>query len=309
MILSPAKKMSCLTPMLSPAASTLRSCAHCTHSLQPQQQQHHPQQHYQQQQQQQQQHHQQQQQQQPASESYSTTEPHATADGDDGPPPLPAGWGELRTGDGRAYYVFYPTGAVQWERPKPPAVDMEGADHAAHSPPQQQQQQQQQRSAEGGSTVATPGAGAADGDEGVGDANLGGDGGGGAGYAEEDAARGEVRILFDGGIPVEIGQLGAMLRKGSCPSCSVHGWPLLGCSESIAYLKGMFVVPYACFFSEHSNYPPVCTLIFLPPSPVRQPSPPRHDGSLRCRTRSANWTGWREAAQWMVPPPPPEPSL
>lgn len=37
-----------------------------------------------------------------------------------GSPPLPHGWGELRTSDGQPYYAYYPTGHVQWERPAPP---------------------------------------------------------------------------------------------------------------------------------------------------------------------------------------------
>ncbi|CAM9746888.1 unnamed protein product, partial [Choristocarpus tenellus] len=36
------------------------------------------------------------------------------------PPPLPPGWGELRTGDGRLYYVHYESGTTQWERPSLP---------------------------------------------------------------------------------------------------------------------------------------------------------------------------------------------
>lgn len=35
-------------------------------------------------------------------------------------PPLPHGWGELRTSDGRRYYAYYPNGHVQWERPASP---------------------------------------------------------------------------------------------------------------------------------------------------------------------------------------------
>lgn len=150
--------------------------SHCTPKQQPHQQ------HYQQQQAQQQQ-----QQQQPATESSSAAEPHATAERDDGPPPLPTGWGELRTGDGRPYYVYYPTGAVQWDRPKPPAAETEGSDHAGQPP------QQQQWSPEGESAVATPGTGAAGGDGGGGEATGGR--GGVDGYAEEDAARGEVRVF------------------------------------------------------------------------------------------------------------------
>ncbi len=33
------------------------------------------------------------------------------------PPELPDGWGMLTSHEGHSYYVFYPTGKTQWERP------------------------------------------------------------------------------------------------------------------------------------------------------------------------------------------------
>ncbi|CAN0212342.1 unnamed protein product, partial [Discosporangium mesarthrocarpum] len=42
-------------------------------------------------------------------------------------PPLPPGWGELWTSDGRPYYVHYETARTQWERPLPP-TDKDVAD-------------------------------------------------------------------------------------------------------------------------------------------------------------------------------------
>lgn len=95
----------------------------------------------------------------------------------DGPPPLPAGWGELRTGDGRPYYVYYPSGAVQWERPKSP-VDPEGGDKQEQTSPEGEQH---------------PAAVAAAGDEAM------GGGGGGAGVdecVEDDVVRGEVSAVW-----------------------------------------------------------------------------------------------------------------
>lgn len=123
----------------------------------------------------------------------TTTPSSSPADPDDpdnpatqGPPPLPAGWGELRTGDGRPYYVYYPTGAVQWERPKPSAADSDGSDEA-----------EQQRE-EGSSAATAEGAAAAGGAAAVGgEAGARGEAGKGgaavAGYGEEDPYRGEVR--------------------------------------------------------------------------------------------------------------------
>lgn len=116
----------------------------------------------------------------------TASSPPAAADPADpathGPPPLPAGWGELRTGDGRPYYVYYPTGAVQWERPKPPAADSDGSDEAG-----------QQR--EEGSSAATA-EGAAEGAAAVGreagERGEAGTGGAVAGYGEEESCRGEV---------------------------------------------------------------------------------------------------------------------
>lgn len=107
------------------------------------------------------------------------------AERDDDPPPLPAGWGQLCTGDGRPYYVYYPTGAVQWERPKPPAAaDTETGDS-------QENQQQQRSPAEGSAATATASAEAANGGGG------GGTGGDGVGrYAHEDSAMGEVIMLW-----------------------------------------------------------------------------------------------------------------
>ncbi|CAN0541511.1 unnamed protein product, partial [Ectocarpus sp. 12 AP-2014] len=141
---------------------------------QPHQHQQHP--HYQQQQQQQQ---------------YMTTTPSSSpADTDDpddpskqGPPPLPAGWGELRTGDGRPYYVYYPTGAVQWERPKPPAADSDGSDEAG----QQREEGSSAATAEG--ATAAGGAAAVGGEAGA--RGEAGKGGAVAGYGEEDPYRGE----------------------------------------------------------------------------------------------------------------------
>jgi hypothetical protein len=82
------------------------------------------------------------------------------------PPPLPEGWGEVRTPEGRVYYVHYPSRKTQWERPRAnvgdssapsptqPAVSSHMPGEGSHSSQfdlhsegrsgQQQQQQQQQ---------------------------------------------------------------------------------------------------------------------------------------------------------------------
>ena len=57
----------------------------------------------------------------------------------DDPPPLPYGWGELRTGDGRPYYVYYPEGTVQWERPAPPKDPENDQQRAPQSAEREQQ--------------------------------------------------------------------------------------------------------------------------------------------------------------------------
>lgn len=85
--------------------------AHHPHPHQPQQQR--------QQQQQQEAEHERLRQQAPASNKPTPRNRDGDAADTDELPPLPRGWGELRTGDGRSYYVYYPTGAVQWQRPAP----------------------------------------------------------------------------------------------------------------------------------------------------------------------------------------------
>ena len=121
----------------------------------------------------------------------------------EGPPPLPRGWGELRTGDGRPYYVYYPTEAVQWERPKPP-TDSEGGDVADKRQSPELGQQPLSASTAAAETevaAAVAGAGAAVGTEAVGPGGeaVAVEAGGGrdAGYpGADDALRGEVRLVF-----------------------------------------------------------------------------------------------------------------
>lgn len=182
--------------------------------------------------------------------------PGSGSEAHDGPPPLPRGWGELRTDDGRPYYVYYPTGAVQWQRPKP-QTDSEGGDlgDERQSPGIERQAASVKvavaTGADAGASGAAVGAEAVrPGAEAVG-AGVGGGGGRDAGYpGADELLRGEVRFCI--------------------PRCLVFSgcWALLAASFGYAVRVHVLWVLYFVFlwcmlvvFVRSSSPPPsvLCT--------------------------------------------------